>query len=60
MQEIRWKKRFEAAEGKMQQLEDLIEGLTKKAEQANKPKQFHSQSLSNHDVLRSFNAREGF
>ena len=60
MQEIRWKKRFEAAEGKMQQLEDLIDGLTKKAEQANKPKPFHSQSLSNHDVLRSFNAREGF
>jgi len=61
MQEIRWKKRFEAAENKMQQLEDLIDGLTKKAEQANNTKTFNSpQSLSNHDILRSFNARNGY
>jgi len=62
MQEVRWKKRFDAAESKMKDLEDLIDALTKKAEEATQPKSFNASNgtLNNYDILRSFNQRSGY
>jgi len=61
IQEVRWKKRFDAAEQKMSDLEKLIEDLTEKASQAvQKTNTSTAGSLATHDVLRAFNNRNGY
>jgi len=62
IQEVRWKKRFADAEDKMKKLEDLIDSLSEKTQQAAETNNFAASGgpLSNHNILRSFNQREGF
>ena len=59
IQEVRWKKRFDAAEKRMSDLESLIEDLTEKASKAVEQTNTRG-SLATHDVLRAFNSRSGY